>query len=85
MLDEAIRLYEAKEYEKSYEIFFDLALNRDAEALFFVGLMNYEGQGVEKNEDKALSYWSKASTAGSIDAAYRLTEISASTKNLKGH
>jgi len=85
MLEEAIKLYEEKSYEKAYEIFFDLALNRDAEALFFVGLMNYDGEGVEQNREKGIGYWQKAATAGSIDAAYRLTELSASTKHMKGH
>jgi TPR repeat protein len=85
MLEEAIRLYEEKNYEKAYEIFFDLALDRNAEALFFVGMMNHDGEGVEQNKEKGIEYWQRAATAGSIDAAYKLTEIRSSTKNMKGH
>ena len=79
-LNEAINYYNNKEFDKAYDIFVDLAYKRDAEAQFYLGLMYFFGDGVEKNMDKCTDYWRKAMREGHQEAAYRLSEIKTSTK-----
>lgn len=78
-LKDAIALYNDKAYEKAYDIFIDLAYKRNAEALFYLGLMNYFGEGVEKNMDKCMDYWKRATNEGHQESAYRLSEIQTTT------
>ena len=79
-LNEAIALYNAKEYEKAYRIFSDPLYRRDGEALFYLGLMYFFGDGVEKSMDKCVNYWKRAMREGHQEAAYRLSELKTSTK-----
>lgn len=79
-LNEAINLYNQKKFEEAYDIFVDLAYKRDAEAMFYLGLMYFFGDGVEKNIDKCMDYWRKAMREGHQEAAYRLSEMKTSTK-----
>lgn len=79
-LNEAINFYNEKQFDKAYDIFVDLAYKRNAEALFYLGLMYFFGEGVEKNMDKCTDYWKKAMREGHQEAAYRLSEINTSTK-----
>jgi TPR repeat protein len=43
-------------------------------------MIYFYGEGVEKNIDEAMQWWKKAMRNGNVDAAYRLSEISTSTK-----
>jgi len=79
-LDEAIALYDNKEYEKAYDIFVDLSYKRDAEAYFYLGMMYFYGEGVEANEEKCMEYWKKGMREGHQESAYRLSELRTSTK-----
>ena len=79
-LNEAINFYNEKAFDKAYDIFVDLAYKRDAEAMFYLGLMYFFGDGVEKNMDKCMEYWRKAMREGHQEAAYRLSELKTSTK-----
>jgi uncharacterized protein len=79
-LNDAIAFYNDKTFDKAYDIFVDLAYKRDAEALFYLGLMYYFGDGVEQDMDKCMEYWRKAMREGHQEAAYRLSEIKTSTK-----
>ncbi len=79
-LNEAIALYDAKAYEKAYEIFVELGRKRDSEALFYLGMMYFYGEGVDADEAKCMEYWRQAMREGHREAAYRLSEIRTSTK-----
>jgi TPR repeat protein len=79
-LEEAIALYDKQEFEKAYDIFVERSYKRDPEALFYLGLMYFFGEGVEKDEEKCLEYWKKAMREGHQEAAYRLSELRTSTK-----
>ncbi len=37
-------------------------------ALFMVGFLYFTGQGIQKNEEEALKYWSKAASLNNLDA-----------------
>jgi TPR repeat protein len=80
MLDEAIELFENGEYQKAYDIFYDLALdNTDDEAMYFLGIIYYDGLGMDKDEDKASKWWKKSANRGNLDAKFRLESINMST------
>jgi hypothetical protein len=79
-INEAIALYNNKEFEKAYKIFAELSYKRDAEAFFYLGLMYFFGEGVEKDEAKSMDYWKRAMREGHQEAAYRLSEMKTSTK-----
>ncbi|NOQ29922.1 MAG: hypothetical protein GQ570_02240 [Helicobacteraceae bacterium] len=83
MLEKAIEFYENDNFKEAYDIFYDLSLDKDKEAMYYMGMMYLNGQGVEADQEKAMAYWKKAQRAGHIDAAYALGEISASTKNIR--
>lgn len=80
-LDEGIAAYDAQNYTKAREILYPLAAyQRDAEAQFYLGMIYFYGEGVEKNIEEAMLWWKKAMRSGHVDAAYRLSEIATSTK-----
>jgi uncharacterized protein len=80
-LYEGIAAYDAGDFVKAYELLYPLAAyKRNSEAQFHMGMIYFYGEGVEKNKEKAMEWWRKAMRSGHVDAAYRLSEISASTK-----
>ncbi len=80
-LNEGIAAYDTQDYTKAHEILYPLAAyQRNAEAQFYLGMIYFYGEGVEKDIDKAVEWWKKAMKAGHVDAAYRLSEIATSTK-----
>lgn len=82
-LDDGITAYEAKEYVKAHEILYPLAAyNRNHDAQFYMGMIYFYGEGVEKDIDQAVEWWKKAMRGGNVDAAYRLSEIATSTKTI---
>lgn len=80
-LHNGIEAYEAQDFERSYQLLYPLgAYKRLAEAQFYLGMMYFYGEGVEKDIDLAMEWWKKAMRQGHQDAAYRLSEIKTSTK-----
>jgi len=80
-LYDGIEAYDAQEFEKAYRLLYPLgAYKRNAEAQFYLGMMYFYGEGVEKDIDQAMEWWKKAMRQGHQDAAYRLSEIKTSTK-----
>jgi TPR repeat protein len=80
-LAEGIAAYDAGDYEKAYLLLYPLgAYKRNAEAQFYLGMIYFYGEGVEKNIEAAMGWWKKAMRNGHVDAAYRLSEIATSTK-----
>ncbi len=69
-LDEAIALYENSDYEAALEAL--KQHRRSAEAQYYLGMLYYEGFGVDKSLDEAKRWFKKASRQGSLDAEYML-------------
>ncbi len=82
-LSDAITLYNAKRFEEAYPLFYDLAAyHRSAEAMYYLGMMYRDGEGVEKSLDNALAWWKKATRGGHQGAAFAMSEFKASTKTM---
>ncbi|WP_200763707.1 tetratricopeptide repeat protein [Nitrosophilus alvini] len=79
MLQEAIELYEKDRFEEALPLFKELAKSGDDEAMYFLGLIYYEGQGTKKDIDLAIKWWKKADKRGNLDAKYMLQTISTSS------
>ncbi|MBN2870750.1 MAG: SEL1-like repeat protein [Campylobacterales bacterium] len=80
-LTEGINAYTASDFAKAHEILYPLAMyQRNDEAQFYMGMLYFYGEGVDKDVDKAMEWWKKAMKQGNRDAAYRLSEIKTSTK-----
>ncbi len=79
MLKKAIELFEKDKYEEALPLFREQAKAGNAEAMYYIGMMYYEGWGVEKSQEKAVEWWKKADRRGSLDAKYMLQTICATS------
>ncbi|WP_050724129.1 tetratricopeptide repeat protein [Nitratiruptor sp. SB155-2] len=79
MIEKAVDLFENDKYDEALPIFKKLAKEGDAEAMYYLGMMYYEGWGVEKDEKMAVEWWKKANRRGSLDAKYMLQTICATS------
>lgn len=80
-LMEGLEAYTNKDFAKAHEILYPLAqYDKNDEAQLFMGMLYFYGEGVEKDEEKAMEWWKKAMRSGNQDAAYRLSELKTSTK-----
>ena len=75
MLKEAIDLFENDKYNEALPIFEKLAREGNAEAMYYLGMMYYEGWGVEQSQEEAVRWWKRANRRGSLDAKYMLQTI----------
>ncbi|MBR5130508.1 MAG: sel1 repeat family protein [Alphaproteobacteria bacterium] len=73
-LPEAIRAYEAGQYVQALEEFTYLADEQDATALYYMGQMYENGQGVEKDTKKATEYYQRADVLGNQQASVVLAK-----------
>jgi len=64
--------HQAGEYDKALEYFTKAAEFGDAEAHFQLGYIYWEGEGVEKDEEKKVYHWEKAAIGGHHLARYNL-------------
>lgn len=74
-LAKILRNYEeCLDYHRAYELFLDVADNgyNAGEAMNFLGLMFYNGEGVDQNERKAIEWFEKAAAKGNVTAMYNL-------------
>jgi len=58
--NEACQAYEEKNYDKAYELFYDLALDSDISCQMNVANMLKHGLGVEQNLDRAKEWYEQA-------------------------
>ena len=75
MLKTAIEHFENDRYEEALPLFEELAREGNAEAMYYLGMMYYEGWGVDKDLDKAVEWWKKADRRGNLDAKYMLQTL----------
>jgi TPR repeat protein len=79
-LFKAVELYETDNFSEAYPLFYRFATKeKDDEAQFYLGLMYYNGEYVEKDMDEAYRWWLKAARAGNSDASFRLDTIASKT------
>ncbi len=69
-LEEAIAFYEENRFEEAREALW--RHRKDPEAQYYIGMLYYEGYGVEKSVEEAKRWFKKASRRGSLDAEYML-------------
>ena len=74
-LPEAIRAYETGQYEQALEEFTYLSDEQDPTALYYMGQMYMNGQGVEKDTTKATEYFQKADALGNQKATVALAKL----------
>ncbi|WP_353662574.1 hypothetical protein [Hydrogenimonas sp. SS33] len=67
-VDEAIGLYEEERYEEAMKAF--RQHRKDMRARYYIGMMYFEGFGVEQDVEEAKRWFKKASRQGSLDAEY---------------
>ncbi|MBU0720886.1 SEL1-like repeat protein [bacterium] len=76
-------LYNDRKFKEAFDALFDAAAyENDPEAQYYIGRMYRDGDGVEKNIDTAIKWWTKARRNGHRDAAFQMSEIQISTKNI---
>lgn len=68
----AIELLDNGKLEDAFDAYMKLAKDGDVESQEFLAWMYYEGKGVEKDESKAIEWFSTATSNGSKSGLYRL-------------
>jgi len=82
-VEDGYKLYNERKFKEAFDALFDAAAyDNNSEAQYFIGMMYHEGDGVEKNLDSAIKWWTKARRNGHVHAASRMAEISITTKNM---
>jgi TPR repeat protein len=71
-LEQAIAAYEAGNYAEAFKLFTLLAEEGDSDAQFCLGYMYDNGEGVEKDFQKAVYWYEKAATQGDVYAQFNL-------------
>jgi TPR repeat protein len=73
--EEAVLLYEDKDYKGARDIAEALAKNGDARAMAMLGLFYQKGLGVTADLNKAVDWYAQAAEKNEVDAQYSLAEI----------
>jgi len=68
--NEACTAYEQKDYDKAYELFYELALESDVSCQMNVANMLMHGLGVEQNTDRANEWYEQAAINEDKEAQY---------------
>ena len=66
--EEAVSLYEDKDYKGAHTIAEALAKKGDARALAMMGVLYQKGQGVEADLNKAADFYAQAADKGNVGA-----------------
>ena len=71
-LEEAVSLYQYGEFQKSYQALQTPSLENNAQAFFLLGKMHERGDGVRRDESKAIKFYQKAADLGFGAAVQRI-------------
>ena len=71
-LQKALDFYKYQHYEQAYEEFLQTSKTGDNVALYYLGVMNQNGQGVPQNKMRAAQFFLDAYNAGNTPAATKL-------------
>jgi len=74
-LEEAKAKLAAKDYAAAHAIYLSLANKNDAKACYNLGLMYQDGDGVAKNMDEAVKWYTKSADLGYKEAQYMLGSL----------
>lgn len=79
-VQDGYKLYNERKFKEAYDALYDAAAYKNnSEAQYYMGMMYFYGDGVEKNLENAMQWWKKAMRNGHMDAANRMSEISTGT------
>jgi uncharacterized protein YgiM (DUF1202 family) len=70
---DAVAAYADADYEKAYQLWRSLAENGDAGAMFDLGVLYWEGQGIPRNRSLAIEWWQRAAKQEVTAAQYNLS------------
>lgn len=71
-LQEAIQLFDMRQYERAHDAFKTLSKNDDPVALYYLGFLHYYGLSVKPNPKAALSYFQKSSKQANAASTHML-------------
>jgi len=74
-LDEAVKLYQHGDFQNSYHALQKLSLENNSRAFFLLGKMYERGDGVDRDESKAIKFYQKAAALGLDEAALRIDQL----------
>jgi len=80
--DEAVAAYDRGEFTAAYEEFKSLAEQGDADAQWNLGMMYYNGQGVEQDSVEAVKWFQKSAEQGDADSQLGLGWMYANGKGI---
>ena len=70
---EAVAAYADADYERAYHLWRPLAESGDAGAMFDLGVLYWEGQGIPRNRSLAIQWWQRAAHKNVAAAQYNLS------------
>ena len=70
---DAVAAYADADYEKAYQLWRPLAESGDAGAMFDLGVLYWEGQGIPRNRPLAIEWWQRAAKNGVAAAQHNLS------------
>ena len=70
---DAVAAYADADYEKAYQLWRPLAESGDAGAMFDLGVLYWEGQGIPRNRPLAIEWWQRAAKNGIAAAQHNLS------------
>lgn len=71
-IDEGLEAIQSENYSLAFKEFAHLAVEGDAHAQFYLGVMYNKGYGVEQSLEKAIQWYEEASSGGIPEAQYNL-------------
>ncbi len=69
---DGLATYAAKNYAEALTLFENTVKQGNVSASFYLGVMYYEGDGVEKNDTQATHWWTKAAEQDHTQAQFNL-------------
>lgn len=76
-VEDGIEFFEQDRHEEAYKAF--MQHKKDMRAQYYLGMLYYEGFGVEKDIEAAKRWFKKSARQGSLDAEYMLLCCEGST------
>jgi SH3-like domain-containing protein len=70
---DAVAAYANADYEKAYQLWRPLAESGDAGAMFDLGVLYWEGQGIPRNRPLAIEWWQRAAKQDVAAAQYNVS------------
>jgi uncharacterized protein YgiM (DUF1202 family) len=70
---DAVAAYADADYEKAYQLWRPLAESGDAGAMFDLGVLYWEGQGIPRNRPLAIQWWQRAARQDVAAAQYNVS------------